>query len=153
MECKNFMYLGLEPKIRSKLIDMGETTPEDLLEAQNQYEDYILELSKEWPPERIREIELKRLRDSYTFFARRYKEIEIQNAEERRRGVPYSKRKHYSAKLLALETLIMETTKKGKQLKATAPSPVWFYVKPGDVETVKQIGFEKLLWSYLLVHN
>jgi hypothetical protein len=111
----------------------------------DEYELFLKGVEEEWPPERIWDYVLSRKRRGYLFFTSKMKELEGRNAEDRRRGVPYSKRREYGGKIDALERLVAAAEREGRALKAEGLKPARAYLSPDDMAFVREHGFARHL--------
>lgn len=143
-------WVGTEPEILAASIEAGHLTKEEFDEAYGEYAEFIMALSDEWTPEKIRELRLKWLREAFGFFRKKKKEVEEKNYEARKKGLSYQKRAVFATQLAALDALMVETEAKGKKLKASVPEHLTAFVGPSDMAWIQEAGFERVLRMKLI---
>lgn len=72
------------------------------------------ELQVEWTDEKVTDYLYQRQRYLFSFYSKKFKEIEQTNREAREKGVSYKDRQRYGRQLDALKKLLAETDARGK---------------------------------------
>ncbi len=126
-------------------IEHNFVSAEEMEGAAIAYREFLCELDKEWPPERVKELALGLKREQYARAARYILDLELKNKDARTAGVSYKEREEkYAKKIRMGHRVIQEYKEEGKAMKSqdfVASS----HVAPLDMESVKRDGFEKYL--------
>lgn len=110
------------------------------------YLAYLEEAQKEWTPEKLKAEVLAMLRGACEFYKDKRKQIEIENAEARRKGVSYQERKKASLQLEVLERSFRELRARGIAYSRDCP-PLHALVRPEDMDYIHSFGLEEHLRS------
>jgi hypothetical protein len=125
-------------------IKHGFTTAEAVEAALKEWHEFMETLGNEWPSDRIKNwINSYYDRHIATLDAFIVK-LEIQNRDERTKGVSYKDRKVISEKIEAGHRVVASMRKDAAEAKAKSYN-VHQFVEPIDMPMVKEKGFEALL--------
>lgn len=131
------------PAVIPGLIDRGVVTQEEMEEAAYDYHDFLTELEKEWPPERIKEWVVEEKRRHYQNTAKYIQKLELDNRDARVRGVSYKEReKTFTAKMATARKVLAQVKQEGLDVKKQTFA-VRELVSPLDVPFIESQGFEK----------
>lgn len=147
MEKINFSLLELSGDALSVGVENESWNMEDITDAKEEYARFLFEIDAAWPPEKLKELLISLLREHYAFLIKKRTELEKENADARRKGVPFADRRMYSTKIASLEGVINETRMNGQKLGRLAPTAFLAssLISPSEASEIDRLGFEEWL--------
>lgn len=140
------MYLEFDLDLVHKFIEAGYLTMEEFIDLKQWWSDEMGKLREQYPPEKVKEILLAEQRRRCEWCLNKIKALELENRDARTRGVPYSKRNHYSRQIEILRKMFEDNKQKGLWYKRNnSSSDLLTWVKPLDLERVRRVGLESFL--------
>lgn len=145
---KIFKLLLLE---HSEFIDVavkeGLVTFDAIDKMSQEFESFSWEIEKQWPPSRIKEFIVQHHRDTYAKCGKRIREVELENRDDRIRGVSFANRKKHADKMKFLYDYATHSAKRGIDAKSLVYD-VRLMVEPTDMILIERSGFEFFLKLY-----
>ncbi len=139
---KLFKLLLLE---HSEFIDMaveaGLCTFEEIDKMSDEFETFSYGIEKEWPPSRIKEFVIQHHRDTYAKCGKMIGDVELENRDDRVKGVSFLERKKHTDKMKMLYDHATRSAKRGIDAKALIYD-VRVMVEPTDMIFIERSGFE-----------
>jgi hypothetical protein len=140
-----FSVLACGPEYITKAIEAGDFTLEQMEDALNEYEEFVAQISTEWPATRIRTFLEDKVKKELEFYRTQKAWAENENHVARQRGVSYKGRAGFVEKIQACDKLIAEGL---IQLNNYNQYPLYSakrYIQPDEMDAVRNRGFEKHL--------
>lgn len=141
----------------SVLMEHCDMEMSDVVELEQYWRNEIVDLSKEWPPERAYGYLLEKKREQYAKTKKYIAELEIKNRDARVNGVPFKERNEKYAKKIRLGASVLAIYKqqgeefKKRQKEVTGKGYTLGhcgFVNPWDLERAKKLGMQKYLDIY-----
>ncbi len=124
-------------------IRLGFTTVDAVETSLKEWKEFLIVLSNEWPPDRIREWVDDYHRNRYRTITEFIEKMEIKNRDDRVKGVSFKDRQVLSEKI-TLAIKVAGDIKKEAEESRKKDYNIQQFINPMDMPSVKEKGFE---WS------
>jgi len=142
---KIFKLLLLE---HSEFIDVavkeGLVSFEEIDKMSDEFETFSYSIEKEWPPSRIKEFIVQHHRDTYAKCGKMIGDVELENRDDRIKGVSFAERRKHTDKMKRLYDYASHSAKRGIDAKALVYD-VRIMVEPTDMIFIERSGFKEFL--------
>lgn len=114
-------------------------------ELQSNWRGWLIEVGKEWTPEKLKEWVLTKKREQYAYSVIYIKDLERKNHEARTNGVSYKEREEkYGSKIRMGYRVLEQYKQEGRAMKSQTYT-VTDYIRPHDYTSIMKDGIEKHL--------